>query len=240
MAEVYKLLVVCLQLDFLPLTTAFSAPKLSQHSVHLTVHFSSLYFMSLIMRMLWEAMLQVLYKSGQKTSAAFPSWAEPVISLHGGQALQILAACSWSPSCPLCVRKQIQEKFLHCFFRVWAKVISSAIPCILFGLFEDRSDISFLAILGNFSWSSQPFRHNHGCLTMTLVYSLISSHIRLLIFHLFKCSPTRSSSPKDESWLLQSFSLEKSGTVVIVSFLQQRHYSWKGGADFFIGMEIFS
>lgn len=121
MAEVYKLLVVCLQLDFLPLTTAFSAPKLSQHSVHLTVHFSSLYFMSLIMRMLWEAMLQVLYKSGQKTSAAFPSWAEPVISLHGGQALQILAACSWSPSCPLCVRKQFPGEVSPLLFQGLSK-----------------------------------------------------------------------------------------------------------------------
>lgn len=63
MAAVYELLVAGLQLDFVPLIKALAAPKLSQHSVHFTGHFSSLYFMSLSMKELWEAMLEVLYKS---------------------------------------------------------------------------------------------------------------------------------------------------------------------------------
>lgn len=52
-----QLMVAGLQLDFVPLTKALSAPKLSQHSVHLTGHFSSLYFVSLSMRMSWEVVL---------------------------------------------------------------------------------------------------------------------------------------------------------------------------------------
>lgn len=45
-ATVYKLMVAGVQLDFVLLIKALSAPKLSQHSDHFTGHFSSLYFMS--------------------------------------------------------------------------------------------------------------------------------------------------------------------------------------------------
>lgn len=63
-AAAHKPLVAGLQLDFVPLTKALPAPKLSQYSVHLTGHFCSLYFLSLSIRRLWKAVLEVLYKSG--------------------------------------------------------------------------------------------------------------------------------------------------------------------------------
>lgn len=114
--------------------------------------------------------------------------------------------------------------------------LSSAIPCILLlALVEDRNDETLASLQSS---GIYPDLHNPSEIimdshTMALVYPLSSSHIRPLIFRLFECSPTRSSSPKDKSRLLQSFSLEKSGVVVKVSFLQQRHYRWKGGADTF-------
>jgi len=65
-------LVTDIQLDFVPLITMVWVWLFRQFSIHLTVHFSNICFLSFCMRMLQDTVVKILSNVSQ-TSTAVPS-----------------------------------------------------------------------------------------------------------------------------------------------------------------------
>lgn len=234
-------------MDFMPLITALSAWQLTQCSAHLT------YLACTSSFCLWWCYGRQHWK--------------PCKSQHKQHMPLCPQLLSHSYHCPL-VRHDfpftnprclllIPFLSLICLEAVSKRICSIALAWIelkmtgllfpgsfFLSVLKTRVTFGFLQSLG-----TSPDLHDiseiiMGGFTMTLVNTLIScggitsDHMDLCTSYLFKCFPTWSSSLKDMSSLLQSFSLEKSDKVVKMRFLQQRHYRRKDGVSTFFAIGI--